>query len=203
MNYLKFLVEEMHTSIIASLNEKGHPITCAIDLMDYDSHHLYFLTARGKNFYQRLKSNPRISLTALKGESTLSCTAMTIQGEVIEIGNERVIDLFNKNTYMYDIYPTKESRNALTVFQINEMTGEWFDLSQKPIQRANFSFTKESSTHERYFVKDNCIGCHQCFNNCPQHCIDISQLPVVIKNENCLHCGNCINVCPVKAVIKI
>ena len=33
----------------------GEPVTCAIDIMDYDTDGLYFLTAKGKNFYNRLK----------------------------------------------------------------------------------------------------------------------------------------------------
>ena len=31
---------------------------------------------------------------------------------------------------MYEIYPTEESRRALTVFKICEGRGEWFDLSK-------------------------------------------------------------------------
>ena len=41
---------------------------------------------------------------------------------------------------MYEIYPTTESRQALTVFQIYEGSGVMFDLSKKPIERANFVF---------------------------------------------------------------
>ena len=41
---------------------------------------------------------------------------------------------------MFEIYPTEESRKALTVFQIYEGSGEWFDLSKKPIERASFTF---------------------------------------------------------------
>ena len=37
---------------------------------------------------------------------------------------------------MHTIYPTEESMKALTVFQIYEGNGEWFDLSKKPIDIA-------------------------------------------------------------------
>lgn len=33
----------------------GLPVTCAIDMMDSDGNSLYFLTAKGKSFYERLK----------------------------------------------------------------------------------------------------------------------------------------------------
>lgn len=48
--------------------------------------------------------------------------------------------LFEKNPYMEKIYPDEGSRSALTVFEIYEGNGEWFDLSKSPIERASFSF---------------------------------------------------------------
>ena len=52
----------------------GHPVTCAIDIMDYDESGLYFLTAKGQEaFIGRLKTNENIAFTAMKGEDTLSC----------------------------------------------------------------------------------------------------------------------------------
>lgn len=45
---------------------------------------------------------------------------------------------FQKNPYMAEIYPQEESRTALEVFQVAEGTGEFFDLSVKPIFRDTF-----------------------------------------------------------------
>ena len=53
--YLKTLVEDIHTVVFASSDADGHPVTCAIDLMLCDKNSLYFLTAKGKAFYERLK----------------------------------------------------------------------------------------------------------------------------------------------------
>ena len=86
----KFLQEQIHTTIIATNDEKGKPVTCAIDIMDYDENGLYFLTAKGKNFYKRLKSNGYLSLTGIKGENTMSCVAVSVHGNVREIGAERL-----------------------------------------------------------------------------------------------------------------
>ena len=55
MNYLKYLVEEIHTTVVATVDDAGLPVTAAIDMMDYDEGGLYFLTAKGKGFYDRLK----------------------------------------------------------------------------------------------------------------------------------------------------
>jgi NAD-dependent dihydropyrimidine dehydrogenase PreA subunit len=132
----------------------------------------------------------------------MSSAAVSIRGKVKELGAEPLHRLFEKNPYMYDIYPTEESRSALTVFQIFEGTGEWFDLSKKPVERANFTFGGAAAVDEGYYVTEKCIGCKLCCSKCPQKCIDISSKPVVIRQEHCLRCGNCFEICPAGAVIK-
>lgn len=47
---LKFLQEEIHTTVAATVDDNGLPVTCAIDMMDADKDGLYFLTAKGKGF---------------------------------------------------------------------------------------------------------------------------------------------------------
>ena len=136
-DYLKYIVEKIHSTVFATVDSEGRPVTCAIDIMDYDESGLYFLTAKGKNLYDRLKSNENIAFTAMKGEDTLSCVAVSVQGKAKETG---------------------------------------------------------------YFVTDKCIGCKLCYSKCPQKCIDITQKPVVIRQENCLHCGNCFEICPAGAI---
>ena len=197
-----FLQEQIHTVIIATNDENGQPVTCAIDLMDYDENGLYFLTAKGKNFYKRLKANGYLSLTGLKGESTTSCLAVSIRGKVKEIGSERLKRLLDKNPYMYEIYPTEQSQKALTVFCLYEGQGEWFDLSKKPIERFSFSFGVGRTETDGYFITDDCIGCGECLSVCPQSCIVLNGQKASIKQENCLHCGNCQRVCPVNSVIR-
>ena len=72
MNYLKYLVGEIHTTVMATVDNNGLPVTCAIDMMDYDESGLYFLTAKGKNLYERLKQKGYVALTGMKGSGTLS-----------------------------------------------------------------------------------------------------------------------------------
>ena len=171
-------------------------------MMDYDNDSLYFLTAKGKGFYDRLIKRQFLALTAMKGEDTMSSIAVSIRGKVRDLGHGKIPELFKKNPYMHQIYPTEESMKALTVFQIYEGTGEWFDLSKKPIERASFNFGKVEIRHEGYFIKDDCIGCGRCLSVCPQSCIITTRIPYVIEQEHCLRCGNCLNICPVGAVVR-
>lgn len=199
-NYLEYIVREIHTTIVATVDDEGLPVTAAIDMMAADEHGLYFLTAKGKGFYDRLVKRQYLALTALKGENTMSCVAVSVRGKVCELGNERIPELFELNPYMKEIYPTEESMQALTVFQIYEGSGEWFDLSKKPIERASFTFGGAEKRAEGYFITDACIGCGSCAAVCPQNCIMTERISYVIEREHCLHCGNCLTVCPVGAV---
>ena len=201
MNYLKFVVDDIHTVVAAAVDINGLPVTCATDIMDYDEKGLYFLTAKGKSFYQRLKSSGYIAFTGIKGSNTMSSVAISVRGKVREISRERLSDIFRKNPYMTEIYPTEESRKALTVFCVFEGEGEWFDLSKKPIERKSFALGANNATEEGYFINDKCTGCESCIAVCPQNCISVG-LPFEIRQENCLHCGNCLSVCPVNAVEK-
>lgn len=198
--YLEFIVSAIHTVVVATVDDEGLPVTAAIDMMDADDESLYFLTAKGKNFYDRLKKRQFLALTALKGKDTMSGIAVSIRGKVRETGNERIPVLFEKNPYMKKIYPTEASQQALTVFQIYEGSGEWFDLSKEPIERASFTFGGAEKKTEGYFITDACTGCGSCIPVCPQNCIIDEKIPYLIAQEHCLRCGNCFTVCPVSAV---
>ena len=52
--YLKLLVEEIHSAAIATIGADGHPQTRVIDMMLWDEGGVYFLTAKGKAFYAQL-----------------------------------------------------------------------------------------------------------------------------------------------------
>ena len=50
-DYLKLLVEQLHSTTVATLGADGHPQTRVIDMMLWDEQGVYFLTARGKAFF--------------------------------------------------------------------------------------------------------------------------------------------------------
>lgn len=199
-DYLNFIVNEIHTVVVATVDDEGLPVTAAIDMMYADDDSVYFLTAKEKNLYDRLKNRKYLALTGIKGQDTMSRVALSLRGTVREIGEEKLEILLDKNPYMYEIYPTEESRKALSVFQIYEGVGDWFDLSKRPIERNSFSFGNHGLEDKGYFISDICIGCGKCIEVCPQDCISSMGIPYVIEQNNCLHCGNCEGICPYDAV---
>lgn len=200
---LNMLQRDIHSTVFATVDEEGLPQTCVIDLMLADENGLYFLTARGKSFYDRLTERSFVAISGMKGGDTLSTVAISVRGAVRSIGRERLTEIFEKNPYMAKIYPTEKSRDALEVFQLYRGEGECFDLSQQPPFRQSFSFGGEAVHQTGYRINaDACIGCQGCRSVCPSGCIS-STVPRVIDESHCLHCGNCFRICPVKAAEKL
>lgn len=196
-NYIKMLVEDIHSTVVATIGSDGHPQTRVIDMMLYDNEGIYFLTAKGKAFYTQLMEQQYIAFSSIKDK-----IAISLRGKIKNIGSEKLNEIFENNTYMQSIYPN-DTRTALQVFQIYEAQGEYFDISDpKHIVRENITIGNSRTKQIGYFIEDTCTGCKVCKSVCPQNCIDFTVTPAVIKQENCLHCGNCLTACPKKAVMR-
>ncbi len=194
--YLKRLVEDIHSATVATIGADGHPQTRVIDMMLWDEQGVYFLTAKGKAFYRQLMEQRYIALSATKDKISIS-----LRGKIKNIGNEKLDEIFEKNSYMKAIYPG-ETRSALEVFCLYEAEGEYFDISDPShVTRDSFTVGAVAAVPSGYYVGDGCIGCKMCYSVCPQKCIDIMKKPVVIDQKRCLHCGRCAESCP-KQVIE-
>lgn len=210
-DYLKILVEEIHSTVVATLDKNGRPVTRCIDMMLYDEKNVYFLTAKGKNFYAELMSQKYISLSGIKDKRCIS-----LAGFVENIGSEKLDEIFEKNVYMQKIYPG-DTRNALEVFKFTNADGNFFDISDPShVTRGFFTLGNAEEKFSGYFADETCIGCKKCFSVCPQKCIDFvsggttsnankqeNAKKAVIEQNRCLHCGRCVPVCPVKAIKKV
>lgn len=197
MQYLKILVEEIHSTTIATIGADGHPQTRIIDMMLWDEAGVYFLTAKGKAFYDQLMEQLYVALSATKDKKAIS-----LRGKIENIGNEKLNEIFDKNTYMQKIYPG-ETRTALEVFRIYEAQGEYFDISDPShIVRDSIQIGSPVMQQSGYWVGKDCIGCKLCYSVCPQKCIEISSTPVVINQNHCLHCGRCAEICPKQTIKK-
>ena len=71
MDYLKLLVDEIHSTTVATIGSDGHPQTRIIDMMYYDEEGVYFLTAKGKAFYDQLMEQQYVAISATKEKNSL------------------------------------------------------------------------------------------------------------------------------------
>ncbi|EJF49490.1 hypothetical protein YS9_2047 [Enterococcus sp. C1] len=104
-DYLNYLKNEIHSTVFATVDENGNPVTRVIDIMLVKETKLYFLTAISKPFYKQLKMNPVVSITGIEGETSMESFSITLQGRVNEIGSTYLDEIFEKNPYMAKIYP--------------------------------------------------------------------------------------------------
>lgn len=196
-DYLKVLIEQIHSTTIATIGSDGYPQTRIIDMMLYDENGVYFLTAKGKIFYEQLMQQKFAALSATKDKMSIS-----LRGKIKNIGTEKLDEIFETNTYMEKIYPN-DTKSALEVFCLYEAQGEYFDISDPAhIVRDTIAIGTPESQKSGYYVGNGCIGCKLCYSVCPQKCINISEKPVVIAQNHCLHCGICVEVCPKQIIEK-
>ena len=134
------IVDDIHTTVVATVDDDGLPVTSVIDMMDYDEEGLYFLTNAGKPFYDRLAKRGYLSLSATDGKPTMECTAVTVEGRVREVGTDKLAELLEKNPYMYELYPTEERRATLRAFQIHDGSGNLYEMALKPPRQTFFKF---------------------------------------------------------------
>lgn len=196
-DYLKMLVEELHSATVATIGADGHPQTRIIDMMYYDEEGVYFLTAKGKEFYAQLMQQQYVAISATKAK-----IAVSLRGTVKNIGKKHLDIMFEKNPYMKGIYPG-DTREALEVFWLCEAQGEYFDISDPSnIVRDTIKIGNGNTVQTGYIAGEGCIGCKLCYSVCPQKCIDTSAKPVVIDQNHCLHCGRCAEICPKQCIKK-
>ena len=90
-DYLKLLVDEIHSTTVATIGADGHPQTRIIDMMYYDKEGIYFLTAKGKEFYAQLMEQQYVAISATKEK-----IAISLRGKVQNIGKKNLDIMFEK-----------------------------------------------------------------------------------------------------------
>lgn len=174
--------DEIHSVVFATIDENGLPDARVIDIMLVDSDSLYFITARGKGFYRQLMEQKFAAVSGMTGgKQSLDKKAVSVRGKIRNIGNEKLGEVFAENSYMNEIYPSMESRNALEVFQMYEGQGEYFDLSVKPIYRDTFYLGKVVAPMRRsmaFMLRETAI-------NAENACRNVHRTALMLQREQC------------------
>ncbi|MBQ9420669.1 MAG: pyridoxamine 5'-phosphate oxidase family protein [Lachnospiraceae bacterium] len=139
---LRIIAEELKTCVIATVDEDNRPVTAVIDIMDHDENGLYFLTGRGKGLYNRLQHSPYVAVTLTRGSLDTEYLAVSVRGHAVEAGPARLKRLFQKNPFMYKMYPdpAKWEAAGLTVFCIDSGSVEWLTMKGPDMKREIINF---------------------------------------------------------------
>lgn len=133
------LLREIRDTAMATVAEDGTPRIRIIDTMLVKDEKLYFLTARGKEFYRELMQTGQVAVTGLNAR----WETVRLEGKVKNIGHEYLNEIFDKNPSMNSVYPG-DSREILEVFCLYEGQGEYFCLADHPIVRKSFCLNHKS-----------------------------------------------------------
>lgn len=198
MDYLQKL-REIKDVAFATVDQNGGPRVRIIDVMLVEQGALYFVTARGKAFYQELLASGQVAICAL----TQDFKSIRLQGRAERLPDQRYwLDrIFAENPVMQTVYPG-ESRYILETFCIREGELEAFDLGCAPVVRESARLGGGTPCEQGFAIGVECIGCGACARQCPQQCIETGT-PYHIRQRNCLHCGLCAEICAVKAIKPI
>ena len=161
------LLREIRDTAMATVAEDGTPRIRIIDTMLTKDEKLYFLTARGKDFYRELMRTGQVAVTGLNER----WETVRLQGKVRNIGHECLDEIFEKNPSMNSVYPD-DSREILEVFCLYEGQGEYFCLAGHPIVRKSFCFGNVPLQSRGYRIGTDCIGCGTCMSVCPQGAVE-------------------------------
>lgn len=198
---LQFL-RQIRDCIFSTVDAGGLPSARVIDVMHAEGGKAYFLVPRGKAFHAEIMRNPII---AIVGQTTDFRTCR-LRGRAVrpcDAEQKRLVDwMFELNPSMNELYPG-EARYVCDVFYIEDGTGDYYDLGQKPIVRARFTLGRGGARMGSSFgITDACTGCGSCANVCPQGCIHGKEGGYEIEQTSCLHCGLCYETCPHGAIEK-
>ena len=193
------MLREIRDVAFASVDAYGNPRVRIIDVMYVDEQKLVFCTARGKDFYEELRSHPMIAITGM----TKQFEMIRVHGKAEQMKNQKqwIDKIFEENASMKAVYPG-ETRYILEAFCIEKGEVEYFNLGKEPIDRCTVSLGNVEVRDKGYRIQESCIGCGICATKCPQSCITTGT-PYVIEQAHCLHCGLCAEYCPVQAIHNI
>ena len=106
-DYFNYLVETIHSATVATIGSDGHPQTRVIDMMLWDEQGVYFLTARGKVFYEQLMEQIKSEIinTALKeGEALPSVRSLAGELRISALTVKKAYDKLEEEGFVTTIH---------------------------------------------------------------------------------------------------
>ena len=118
---------------MGTVDAHGNPQVRIINIMHVEPEkgEIYFVTARGKNFYRELQNGKEVAITALTRYQEM-IRVNGIPERVPDTRQKKWLDrIFEENQIMNNVYPGN-SRYVLEVFCVKKAVIEYFNLGVHP-----------------------------------------------------------------------
>lgn len=168
-DYLRLLVEDIHSTTIATIGADGHPQTRVIDMMLWDEQGVYFLTARGKAFYAQLMEQGYIALSATRGKQSIYPGGTRSALEVFRLyeADGEFFDISDPSHIVRDSFAIGKTPQECPGYYVGEgcigcklcysvCPQKCIDISRKPV----------------VIDQHHCLHCGRCAEICPRRAIE-------------------------------
>ena len=184
LEILHVLQSEIHSTVFATLDSQGLPQTCVIDLMLADENGLYFLTAKGKSFYERLMARPFVALSGMKGRRhPLHGGDLPAGGRPEHWDRSGWARSLNRTPIWPRSTPRRRAGRPWRCFRSTGARGSTSTCpSCRPSGRVSPSAGRRVHETGYRITRGECIGCQGCRSVCPAGCIS-GTIPRVIDAE--------------------
>ncbi len=193
MEMVKQLINK-HPSLPTATVAHGHPECRVISYYVLSDGNIYFMTSKGKPFYQQLCANPEL----VANSSIDGHYALKIHAFVKDVTTDKAIwdEFFSINPGTMKMY--RKNPDIMVVYKLEKGEGEMFHLYQEErIRRMRFAFGGMEKLPMTYKITDRCIGCGACMDSCVEKAIHKDENgKCYIRYMDCDDCGICYTKCP-------
>lgn len=138
---MNILEQDIKAMVFSTVDSEGNPHARYINVGVANESGIFFMTSKQTRFYQQLKENPKVAITA-KSEDGYLIQVVRIEGEARELGRDQLEEVLEGNEYVKYVYPTKEEQSTVQVFQVYK--GKAFYQSLTQGHKYTFSFGDEA-----------------------------------------------------------
>ncbi|OKZ67270.1 MAG: (4Fe-4S)-binding protein [Clostridiales bacterium 41_12_two_minus] len=161
MDYLKLLVDEIHSTTVATIGSDGHPQTRIIDMMYYDEEGVYFKNIGKKNLDIMFEKNPYMK-KIYPGDTKDAIEVFRLyeaQGEYFDISNPSnivrdTITIGKTEAVQTGYFIGKECIGCKLCYSVCPQ--KCIDISSVPVT----------------INQNHCLHCGRCAEICPKQCIE-------------------------------
>lgn len=126
---MEILQNQMKVAVFATVDEQNKPHARHAHIGVANEHGIFFMTHPRTNFYKQMQHNQNVAITAMTEDDYL-IQVVRVEGQVREVGRDRLEELLAGNPYVEHVYPEDADRQRVQVFQLYKGEGFYHSLTQ-------------------------------------------------------------------------